>query len=170
MTSNRPKQADADLVMNDIKQAVLEKKKLRTYGIFKTIFKQEKYISVLKNPHVRRCYAKFRTSAHELEIERGRHSFKPIPPDKRTCAYCAKQGSEEIEDEIHFFMKCPLYEANRVALLTKIGRKFPNTTKLDDTNLFIWCMTQEEGELISCIAKFIATAFEQRTKVLKDKK
>ena len=29
----------ADLTMEDIKQAVIEKKKLRTYGLFKTVFK-----------------------------------------------------------------------------------------------------------------------------------
>ena len=42
-------------------------KKLRTYGLFKTVFKQEKYITVLKNPHIRHCYAKFRRSAHDCQ-------------------------------------------------------------------------------------------------------
>ena len=31
----------ANLTMKDIKQAVIEKKKLKTYGLFKTVFKQE---------------------------------------------------------------------------------------------------------------------------------
>ena len=156
----------ADLTMKDIKQAVIKKKKLRTYGLFKTVFKQEKYITVIKNPHIRRCYAKFRTSTHDLEIERGRHSFKPIPPDKRTCAYCVKNGIEEMEDELHFFMKCPLYQIERLAFLTRIGNKFPNITKLDDSNIFIWCMTQEDDQLLSLIAKFIAVAFDLRYKFL----
>ena len=157
----------ANHTMKNIKQAATEKKKLRTYGLFKTVFKQEKYITVLKNPHIRHCYAKFRTSVHDLEIERGRHSFKPIPPDKRTCAYCVKNEIEEIEDELHFFMKCPLYQVERLALLTRIGNKFPNITKLDDLNIFILYMTQEEDQFLSLIAKFIAVAFDLRYKFLK---
>ena len=159
----------ADLTTKDIKQAVIEKKKLRTYSLFKTVFKQEKYITVKKNPHIRCCYAKFRTSAHDLEIERGRHLFKPIPLDKRTCAYCVKNGIEEIENELHFSMKCPLYQVERLALLTRIGNKFPNITKLDNSNIFIWCMTQEEDQLLTIIAKFIAVAFDLRYKFLKFK-
>ena len=107
-----------NLTMKDIKQAVIEKKNLRTCGLLKTVFKQKKYITVLKNPDIRCCYAKFRTSMHDLEIKHGQHSFKPIPPDKRTCACCVKNGIEEIEDKFHFFMKCPLYQVERLAFLT----------------------------------------------------
>ena len=71
----------------------------------------------------------------------------------------------EIEDELHF----PLYQAERLAFLTRIGNKFPNITKLDDSNIFIWCMTQEDDYLLSLIAKFIAVAFDLRYKFLKFK-
>ena len=39
----------SDLVMNKIMQAVQEKKELQTYGLFKTVFKPERYL-VLKHP------------------------------------------------------------------------------------------------------------------------
>ncbi len=43
--------------------------KLRTYALFKTYFKREKYLSVVKRSDVRKCYTSFRISSHKLEIE-----------------------------------------------------------------------------------------------------
>ena len=47
--------------------------KLRTYALFKTHFQKEKYLSVIKDIEIRKCFMSFRISSHKLEIERGRY-------------------------------------------------------------------------------------------------
>ena len=52
--------------------------KLRTYAIFKTHFQKEKYLSVIKDVEIRKCFMSFRISSHKLEIEKGRHRLKKL--------------------------------------------------------------------------------------------
>ena len=68
--------------------------KLRTYAFFKTIFKKEKYLSVINNVDIRKCLMVFRISAHKLEIEVGR--YKNIQSMKRLCKVCTLN---EVEDK-----------------------------------------------------------------------
>ena len=49
--------------------------KLRTYAYFKTIFQKEKYLSIINNLDIRKCFMSFRISAHKLEIEVGRYKI-----------------------------------------------------------------------------------------------
>ena len=50
--------------------------KLRTYALFKNVFQKEKYLSVIKDTDIRKCFMSFRISSHKLEIERGRYKKK----------------------------------------------------------------------------------------------
>ena len=52
--------------------------KLRTYCKFKFIFQQEKYLDNIKELSNRSILARFRISAHKLEIERGRYTFQKL--------------------------------------------------------------------------------------------
>ena len=58
----------------------------------------------------------------------------------------------------------------REDLLKQIENRFPTISRLDDLNIMIWCMTQEEQESISSVAKFIAIALDLRSKFLSYKK
>ena len=57
--------------------------KLRTYALFKTHFQKEKYLSVIKDTKIRKCFMSFRISSHKLEIERGR--YKMLDVKDRLC-------------------------------------------------------------------------------------
>ena len=67
--------------------------KLRTYAYFKTIFRKEKYLSIINNVDIRKCFMSFCISAHKSEIEVGR--YKNIPASNRICKVCS---SGEVED------------------------------------------------------------------------
>ena len=66
-------------------------KKLRTYSKFKSKFEMENYLLVLKNRNERRNLTRLRISAHNLNIEKGRHK-RPvkIPVDGRICELCSE--------------------------------------------------------------------------------
>ena len=86
-------------LMNSLNQCKeMNKGKLRTYALFKTIFQKEEYLSVIQDVYIRKCFMAFRISSHRLEIERGR--YKNLPIEKRLCAFCS---SDSVEDENIYF-------------------------------------------------------------------
>ena len=62
--------------------------KLRTYAIFKTHVQKDKYLSVIKDVEVRKCFMSFRISSHKLEIEKDRHRHKKLDVKYRICKFC----------------------------------------------------------------------------------
>ena len=61
------------------------------------------------DPNLRIALTRFRTSCHDLRIERERYLPKAIqaPTHERTCLLCA---SPAIEDETHMVFHCPIYD------------------------------------------------------------
>ena len=90
-----------------------EGKKLRTYAQFKHVIKFEPYLNMVKNIKHRIMLTKFRLSAHDVEIEKGRYNNKPIKAEERYCKFCKSNNNLTVEDEFHFLMICPLYQLNR---------------------------------------------------------
>ena len=82
--------------------------KLAYYCQFKTEFKLEKYVKCISNDKLRSELAALRLSAHNLEIEHGRHI--DVPRENRICRLCS-MGM--VESEFHFFLVCPLYTGLR---------------------------------------------------------
>ena len=65
-------------LFNDQRKRQNDWNKLRTYRIFKTNIKQEKYTQTL-NQKQRQILCKFRISSHDLEIEKGRYyQMEPV--------------------------------------------------------------------------------------------
>ena len=62
------------------------------------------YLTKPLDLYSKQLIARYRTSAHSLCIETGRHNN--IPRNMRICKYC---NLNDIEDEFHFILSCPLY-------------------------------------------------------------
>ena len=73
-----------------------ESSNLFLYSKLKNDIILEPYLLQLNNFKNRQLIAKFRSSDHNLEIEKGR--YKNIPRQQRLCNTC-----KNIEDEDHFF-------------------------------------------------------------------
>ena len=58
-------------------------------------------------------------------IEDGSH--RKIPREERKCPVCPT----EIENEIHFLIKCELYEDTRIPFFEEVSHQFQNFPKLD---------------------------------------
>ena len=75
----------------------------------------------VQNTSFRVALTKFRTSSHDLKIERGGyHKPQPVAPHQRFCPHCFT----EVEDEIHFLLVCPLYFNLRLDLLVSCSTMF----------------------------------------------
>ena len=84
--------------------------KLRTYRLYKTNVKPEKYLKLQIPKRVRRIVALFCSGSLPLAIETGRYARPRIPVNDRLCEHC---DMNEVESERHFMMVCPLYDDMR---------------------------------------------------------
>lgn len=141
-----------------LKEVAIDKQgKLRTYYTFKSTWKKELYLEVIKNSDVRKCFTQFRLSAHQLAIERGR--YKNIKSGDRICKYC---HVNETENEVHFLINCPKYSIVRTKLFSYIEKLCKNFKDLTNENKFIWLMTNEDTDIIQKLSSHIFTCFEIR--------
>ena len=69
----------------------------------------------MKIPKFRNVLAIFRLSSHELNVEQGRYGN--IQRNERKCSFC---NLDEVEDEYHFILVCPLYNNLRKTYLKNI--------------------------------------------------
>ena len=99
-------------------------RKLRTYKLFKSVFKFEKYLHIpFRN--VRVAISRFRMSSHHLPIELGRH-HKPITPEEnRICVNCNVLG-----DEMHHLLDCSIAEPLREILFESASKYIFNFRRL----------------------------------------
>ena len=136
------------------------------YANIKTSFKIENYL--LQFPtYFRRNFTKLRISAHNLAIETGRYS-KPIetPIEKRLCFHC-----KEIENELHFVLKCPLYNAERNLLYHELSNIL--SVDLSPTNeLFNLLMSGLQGDhdVGKTFCNYINMCFKRRSEILSQNK
>ena len=90
-------------------------------------------------------YARFRISAHNLAIEKGRH--QNIPLNERICKLCKL----EIEDEIHFLLQCPILNSFRTEAMQQISDICKNSASLDKKSKFIWLLSNENIIIIKTV-------------------
>ena len=102
--------------------------------------------------------ARLRMSAHRLAIETGRHVKPKICKEERICN-CKNCALEEVEDESHFLLKCPLYCQQRTILMRTI---LSYNTSESQEELFVILMKSKETAVIKALGKYIYTAFKMR--------
>jgi hypothetical protein len=148
-------------IFTDERRVHGQKNKLRSYRLFKSHFKREPYIDQVSNITDRNNLIKLRTSSHKLAIETGR--YNNIPVDQRLCTMC--EGNE-VEDEIHFITQCHKYHQQREVLFEIIERSNKNFASLNNSNKFIWLLSNEEVSLNIQLAKFVTECFDVRQQCL----
>ena len=91
---------------------IMESPKAISYSTFKHNVSLEKYLYKIKNIRHKIALTRLRLSNHNLRIETGRHLRPKLERHERKCFIC----SDEIENELHFVVKCPLYSSERKVL------------------------------------------------------
>ena len=135
--------------------------KALSYKTFKANVNFENYLYEVKSVKHRIALSRFRLSNHTLMIEKGRHMRPQIDRKDRKCGLC----TNEIENEFHFVIVCPLYEKERVTLFQSCrenSKHFDND--LNEEQKFIFIMTNECPTVIGTLAKFVFKSFIIREK------
>jgi hypothetical protein len=97
----------------------------------------------MKNDEQRILLSKLRISNHNLEIGRGRH--RGLQAKERICKLCLT----EVEDEIHFLLKCEALQNVRTPFIDLINNNNYNFKYLDIRDQFIWLMSNEDNFIIN---------------------
>ena len=129
-----------------------------TYINFKRTVYYEKYLDQIENEKHKTILTRFRLSNHNLLIEKGRHMRPPLERNDRKCFNC----KEEIEDEGHFIIKCPLYTEERKLLFDCCRKECNNFDSLTEEQKFLFIMSNETPCIIKILAKFIFQSFKKR--------
>ena len=133
--------------------------KLRTYRTFKGVFALEPYLSSTYNFNHVIALARLRTSAHNLNIEKGRHTNPVTPLQDRTCSFC---HSSDIDDEFHFLISCPFHSEKRTHLFESIKRDIPGFNNMNDQDKFINIMSLQTDDTLKNVARFVSECFKHR--------
>ena len=145
------------------KHKMMNSSKLSFLSKFKTEYRIEPYLSIIKNPSVRKTFSKFRISNHKLEIESGR--YKNVCREERICQVC---HSGEVENELHFALTCQKYNEirNNSSTILKNVLKLGSTTE-SKTKILEHIMLSDDLVLIHLFSQFIYTCYKTRENSLK---
>ena len=140
---------------------IIENPILRTYNSFKQNFGQETYLSSVKESNYRTAIARLRCSSHTLAIERGRYTRPKTPVEQRICYEC-----NVLEDELHFVTNCKINEVERFDLDLKVRRFNPNYIHLNNSEKFVYLMSNKNSTILTWLGKFLYKSFKVRSEYL----
>ena len=103
----------------------------------KTDFACESYLLSVTNVANRTALTKFRLSNHNLMIEKGR--YEKLLLGDRSCPFCPDQ----IENEFHFLIKCPIYHELRNKMLDDIKDIIFDFYYPPDENFLFWFLLKK---------------------------
>ena len=98
------KQRIFDNANQELIMAINTSTKLQAYSSFKYDTEYEPYLKYIHNKKHKFALSRLGLSAHSLAVETGR--YDRTPREDRLCAHC---NMNQIENEYHFLLVCPLY-------------------------------------------------------------
>ena len=93
-------------------------------------------------------------------IENGRHL--KIDKNERKCIFC----ENEIENEEHFLIICPIYRVGRKSLENICNKSFTRYEHLNENQIFIFLMSNENDKSSKALEKVISNSFIIREKII----
>ena len=133
--------------------------KLDTYKMIKIDYRFEPHILCVRNKRYQRALTRLRVSSHKLNTEVGRHSRPYIHRHQRLCLYC---DTGEIDDEIHFLLKCAFNSTGRFSRLQEIVHYLPLRSEPDHRDMFINILTSKNQMILNALGKFVYEEFKRR--------
>ena len=137
---------------------VTNNNKLRQYQLFKSTLKIETYLTCIRDVHDRINLCKLHVSCDNLQIEKGRYYYPPIPVDQRICSLCKGNTTSAVEDKQHFLLHCPIYQSARKRLLDFIMTIHRHFLHLSSEDNFHWIMTTENPQILIILVKYSRTS------------
>ena len=137
---------------------VQDSRKAITYRTFVHCIQPQVYLKYVHNIKYRSALIRLRLRNNHLRVETGSwNGPTAIVYHQRICQMC---NMNQIEDEYHFVMSCPLYSQLRKMYIPKFYRVRPSMHK------FVILMSSENVKLLNKLGNFACKAFEKRHTVI----
>ena len=149
------KQRITDMYLQKWYSEINNSPRLQSYCIYKHNYNTEIYLSCIKESKYRIALARFRTSSHNLSIEKDRHIN--LTRDHRLCKSC---NMKTIESEYHFLLVCPMYRELRLKHFKPYFCHWHSLTKFES----LLHESQKSKKGINQLSKFIYHANNLRLK------
>lgn len=130
--------------------------KLRTYRLLKDDFQAENYVNLIMGKQERSAIASFRCGSAPIRLETGR--YRGLPVNERVCQFC---DHNEVEDECHVLLKCPMYCDLRdefyehCSMILPLFKTFPEEMKLQTI------LASNDVRMIRISAKFCSNVLKR---------
>ena len=131
-------------ILSNLVLSINNSRRLETYCLFKHTFGFKKYLDFEKDAKFRIALSKFRTSSHDLAIEKGR--YINLDRNNRVCNNC---NLKLVENEYHFLLICPKYSELRSKYIKLYYYTWPTVQKF--SNL----MSENSRVIVRNLSKFI---------------
>ena len=106
--------------------------KLRNYNLVRDMWNTPTYINKYLSRTERAHIAKMYCGNLPLRVETGR--YRNVPLNERLCTYCQL---DEIEDDVHFIVRCPLHTDLRLTLMANIHMDLDSNLSAKDLFIYI---------------------------------
>ena len=133
-----------------------------SFNKYKTNIILESYLAQKFNIKHKIAISRFRLSNHQLMIEKGRHMKPKIERNERLCYLC----KNEIENEEHFLVSCPLYSPQRKVLEKACVENCNRYDYLSKEQKFIFIMSNENEDILKTLGNFIFNSMILREKII----
>ena len=133
-----------------------------SFNKYKTNITLESYLAQKLNRKHKIAISRFRLSNHQLMIEKGRHMKPKIERNERLCYLC----KNEIENEEHFLVTCPLYSPQRKILENACVENCNRYDHLNKEQKFIFIMSNENEDILKTLGKFVFNSMILREKII----
>ena len=141
------------------------KNKLGSYNTFKTTFEAEAYVRPNLPRGQRRAPAHFRAGTAPLALETGRYQGMAV--QERLCFHCNSLNRENVEDEKHVILACPLYITQRATLFTRLEESIQEVSYSEEQE---FKMILSDRNNVKQYASFLKTILEiRRSELMKPK-
>ena len=122
------------------------------YRMYKHQLTCEQYLNSQLDNKFKYSLTRFRTSSHDLEIEKGR--YNRIRREDRLCKLC---NLNQIETEYHFLLICPFYRDLRLQYIKRYYQTWPNLKQFENL------MISKNKQTIINLSKYIFFSMKARS-------
>ncbi len=143
----------SDIYLQSLYGRIAASPKCNLYRYLTHDFKLQSYL--FKAGRHTKELTQIRLSAHKLQIEYGR--YRNIDRQDRKCTLC---NLNDVEDEFHFILKCPVYNDLRNKYIKSYYRRRPSMFKL------IELLNVDRDKEINNLCKFLYAARKLRHNLL----
>ena len=92
----------------------------------------------------------------DIAIETGRHAKPKIAKEERKCRYCNR---DDVEDDKHFLLKCPLYKEERLSLCDSVVL---NVSAMSQGDVFVHLLSSKEPTTVKALGTFFIQCIHEK--------